>query len=378
MNLLALDRRGWVIFDTCQYQNYYRDVHDVLACPAGTIRRYEYRRDLLSDDAVHLSTKRQRREVLLVYAQKRCAYTRCNSKADITDEQAEIDYVATRLASMLNVVVDGDRYYFDFALAEYPNQDATEFKEILAPLLSRGEVPWSKWVSTCIDGRKIRRLREAENGKCWTSVVNRLAAPPMQFCGDAFWRVAGPYDRKGRVLPTKTEWMRHDGQVRQAKSYFVMPESRTWHFELTSVTPYDPPGSRPDFEVKAASTDSTAVAIIGSGRYALRHYTAQQVEYRSEARLALLAAHVDVTLATEPSGPWPSGPAIELRHRVSKGGVRIFLGLLCGFIGLAALGFAMSKLAEQSPKAQVVGYIAGPLLLVAGVYLLSGKIEFKS
>ena len=55
----------WVVFDTSQYQKYYRDVHDLLAMPPGWVFRYNYRDTHMSGDALQKAASDATKPILL-------------------------------------------------------------------------------------------------------------------------------------------------------------------------------------------------------------------------------------------------------------------------------------------------------------------------
>src|SRR6266851_7082324 len=179
----------WIVFDTSQLMKYYEDVHNILAQPFGSTMRYNYKLNLLSDDAVKKIQGKPSAPVLLVYMQKNAEYERGEKYSVAPREELPFLYVATRLANMLNVTQDGESFYFDFQLQGYPLQGET-LSGLMRELEAKGEVPWSKnnqgkpagcYVCTC---ENIARLRELQNGDeqaNWSNIVNLLSAPPMQF-----------------------------------------------------------------------------------------------------------------------------------------------------------------------------------------------------
>src|SRR5215472_14946123 len=94
------------MFDTSQYQKYYRDVHDVLAAPKNWILRYNYDEKYLTDGAIALveNSAAKRVPVLLVYTQMDVVYQRESGKSVVPAGQHKQVFLATRIGAMIAVV----------------------------------------------------------------------------------------------------------------------------------------------------------------------------------------------------------------------------------------------------------------------------------
>src|ERR1700674_1058615 len=94
----------WIIFDTCTRQPYYQDVHNLLALPAGSILRYQYRKLRLTDKALAAVSAWQKWDaVLLVYAQSR-AYAKKEPDPTAIFSFDDMLWVPTRFATLRNLV----------------------------------------------------------------------------------------------------------------------------------------------------------------------------------------------------------------------------------------------------------------------------------
>lgn len=372
----------WVVFDTCTRPQYYEDVHNLLALPSGATIRYDYRQKYLSADAIVLSSGRQVVPVLLVYAQKNAPYSREGTSLQVPDGDLDVLWVATRVGRMLNVVKDADKYYFDFQVASYPNQNAGALDSILGPLRATGEVPWTKWVCTSTQDLSLRTLEGGDAQTNWAAIVNALGTYPMQFSNDAFWRLVGPFKgSQGRLRYPKLESLTESGRIRQRRSRYVMIENNTWRCEIVSDAPRSGTGgsARPRYVVEASTTDDKAIKIIGNPTYELRTYTARTLEYRAQPVPVFAQRSADLTLSTSPKPTdWPTGPRIELRHVVRKSYLRVAVGILIGTAGMITGGLGVSRLFENDTLHGAVLAVGGALLLVAARFILSGKWEFKS
>jgi len=347
----AMAEEFWVIFDTSTLRDYYRDVHNVLAAPEGVVIRYEYRTKYLSDAAIALAERPSPRAVLLLYAQQDTQYPRSEGKSAPSDPSVADELVfATRLATMVNVTKDGENYYFDFQVAEYPNQDQTALATILGTLETQGTVPWKnrKWVATSTLHEKLDVLKIGEIQQNWTEIVNRLSTPPVQFSGDAFWRLEGPF-QAGSQSPTRPsiEYDTEPGRPPRARSYFQITETSSWKFDLVSET-----SGKAQYDVAGESSDPKILELMGAPKYGLRQYTRQAIDYRARSTALFGDVAADLTLDTLPrNADWPSGPRLSFRYEQQRNWRRIVFGFGSGLVGL--------------------------VLLVLSGFILTGRIAFK-
>jgi hypothetical protein len=347
----SMNGEFWVIFDTSTLRDYYQDVHNLLAMPEGFVIRYEYRTKYLSDEAIKLAESAGARPVLFLYTQRDTEYPRNTDGTSFPRDRAGAElYFATRVGTMINVTRDGDNYYFDFQVAEYPNQDQGAIEAIRDELYVKGSVPLKngKWVATSSLMDKLEVLKLGETQQNWAEIVHRLSTPPVQFSGDAFWRVEGPFQPgNSTAIKPSLKYDTPSGRPPQARSFFYIPENSSWKFDLVSET-----SGKAQYSVEGKSSDTGTLTIMGTPTYGLRQYTRQDIEYRAQSTALFGQAAADLSLETVPhNGEWPSGPKLTFRYELQRNWRRI------------ALGFASG--------------IAGLLLLALSGFILTGKISFK-
>lgn len=358
----------WVIFDTCQYTQYYQDVHNLLALPEGATMRYDYKQDLMSDAAIKLAQEKTSHPILFVYAQKAGAYTRVGANSKRPDGILKTVFVATRAGKMLSVTKDAKSYYFDFEVAGYPHQDRQLLGGILNELEENEETPWRKWVSVSTEIGNLTALLSGEEQDNWSAIVDLLGTPPMQFAGDAFWRIKALYADSGARKFPMVEYYSDGDRSRQARSKFEMVENESWRVELLSETAKGLTSSTAaeapigEYTVDATTTDAKILTVSGTPVFDLRHYTGQMIEYRAESHPVFGKAIADLVLRTKPqSSQWPSGANIVLRHQLRRNRVRLAFGTATGIIGTVLFTIAGSKSFEASAGATPMK-IAGVLL----------------
>src|SRR5882724_8742782 len=161
--------RFWVIFDTCQLAEYYLDVHKLLALPAGSIIRYDYHSQYISDEALAVLNGNPDKpsEVLLIYVQH-VGYRRGNGPEYQPVAGEEVLAIGTRLARMrLAPDIGGQRYAFDLEVQGYPKLNPDAINRILEPLIQKSETPWCKWVSISNMNDEMAKLRSGKDTDNW-------------------------------------------------------------------------------------------------------------------------------------------------------------------------------------------------------------------
>jgi hypothetical protein len=378
----------WVVFDTSQLADYYKDVHNLLALPKGATMRYDYKEKYLSAAAREHVQCRDVLPILLVYTQKNAPYTRDEKFSHAPQGNHALLYFGTRLATMLNITQDAQSYYFDFQVGAYPNQDQEALRDILQRLASDGETPWSevkdnrpagKYVcmSSALDS--FKRLEAGEDQANWAAIVNALGKPPMQFSDDAFWRLKGPYSSGVEAIQEPAiEYHAPSGKTRQAEAVYEITENTALRVELVSDISQET-GARPPFQVAGASSDDKTLQFIGNPVFPLRRYTGLIINYRAKAAALIGPTAADLSFTTSPQRtPWVSGPQLTFKYRVKRNGLRMLAGTIAGLLGIASYVVGNSKVLDGYPWWAVVLQAAGILLGAVSVFSLTGKIGFQS
>ena len=274
---------------------------------------------------------------------------------------------------MLNVVRDGDRYNFDFAVEDYPNQLIESIDGILAPLRQKREVPWDKWVTISDRPDLLTTLKSGDPAVNWTNIVQAIGNPPMQFAVDAFWRMEGPFKAQTLIKP-RIEHVLNEEKTAQVRSYFLVNDRQKLRFQLHSQTGGPVAANRPQYEVHATSSQPKSLSVTGDGKFELRHYAEQSVDYESQAVPPLSSKLADLVFETKPDTAWPSGALLKLRHKIRMHSAIQILGCLSGLAGMFLGSEAFKK---DSPNTLILGILA-TCLGVLSVFLLTGKLQFKA
>jgi len=378
MALFKKERTFWVIFDTSQYPAYYRDVHDLIAAPKGYVLRYQYRDALLAESAwEHVQANREL-PILFLYAQKSSEYRREETKSLPSNDNAPTLFILTRVGRMRHMVREGGKVYFDFEVESYPdNNKATAINELMSPLVSSSEVPWTKWVTVSNNYELFQQLCAGSDEDNWRCLVELLGKSPIQFANDAFWRIKGPFLKNGKVVSAAARKVKVNGEVRRITSEYRWKENSLGFLQLVSSAPTQVSPHRPQYAVEAKVSGSEKLKIVGSGTYALRHYDEKPIEYTTLEMSPFRTDSADLILQTVPtSESWTAGPRLEMRHVIRKGHMISLLGIASGLAGLGLTTLGGSKLFENDALNGVKILLIGLLLLTGAKYMLTGKLEF--
>lgn len=379
----------WIVFDVGQVPQYYRDVHNLLALPVGTTIRYDYRREYLCEAAVDRAERcpTEQLPVLLLYEQRATPYLRDRGRSRPQDMGTPSVYVTTRLATMLNITQDGDSFYFDLEVTSYPNQDQAALNELITVLQANGNYPWAdakdgfpvgRFVCLSTLMRLHAQLSAGDEHQNWVAIVDTMARPPMQFSGDAFWRLKGPFPKWGdqRSEPD-IDYHQEEGRTRQAQARYDFAENTVWRFELVSEAGRQIE-NRPEYECEIKTSDDTVLKFLGTPLYRLRHYTGQMVEFKTQNARLFGQGGGALVFGTRPQPTeWPAGPSFSLPFSIRKHRGRVSVGVLLGVAGVATFVLGDSALLDEAPLWAALLKFVGILLCVGATLFLTGKLMFE-
>lgn len=373
----------WVIFDVSQLADYYEDVHNVIALPPGATIRYDYHRNYLTDMAIQLAETQVTRNALLLYEQKKVPYKRTSTESRPANLNSPCVRVATRLGKVLNVVSEGDRYYFDIQVGKYPAQTPDDLGEILNGL--EQSYPWFEEKNGFAEGKFVCvsaaeaayvRIGLGDEDQKWQSVVNGLSHGGMQFAGDVFWRLSGPLKGAGTSI-REPHVVKHceSGVVRRADAVYTIPRGTTFRFELTSDVGRYVPG-RPHYQAKITSSDKTAVRLSGASLFPLRRYSTQMVQFRAESAEKFGKGSADLSFTTVPKqANWPGGPSFRLHFNSRENRIRLWIGIILAVLGTIALITGKSEYMKDQKELALKIAIAGALIDLLAAALLIRKLS---
>lgn len=377
----------WVIFDTSQYPDYYRDVHNLISYPPLATMRYDYKEKYLSASAIELARSTEPTPILFIYTQKNGAYVRDEGRSVAPAGIGSIKYISLRLGTMLNVTKSGETYYFDFQLRAYPNAEGKALNAILTALIAMNEVPWAvekngapygKWLSVSQDQHNYQALSSGDDHANWAAIVNQLTASPLQFANDSFWRLKGPYEHGGDVVrEPEISYETESGQTRKAEAVYILPENGLWRFEVISEMGKGG-GPRPQYSVDVTSTDEKILKPVGLPHVGLRRSTGEMINFRTETAPLVGRSLVLFSLVTQPQpASWVVGPNLAFKFRVHRNRLRVFLGVLFGLVGSLAYVIADSGWKDQHPLASGIVKFCGIIAGAISLFFLTGKISFE-
>jgi hypothetical protein len=369
----------WVIFDSSTRREYYQDVHNLLAMPAGSIIPYDYRTKYFSPSALaEMEARRGGKEVLLVYAQSK-AYQK-NGEAPVgTIPFADGLWVGTRLATLRSASFSVDQYYIDLQLEGYPAPNEHALSEILRPLIHKSEAPFSKWIAISETDEHLRSLRAGADAENWTSIINKLGVAPSQFAGDSFWRISkvSSGEHATEIVPNTEE--RLSGSLRRAVAIFPVNGLGRLAIEIESRQPQgEEDGNLMEGEARAISVACGAevLAAFDGRSLPLRRFQHVPIEGQIASTDSFHAQDCKLHLATGPvpEGKYPVGPDFSLNLRVAMDPTRMKLAVLSGVLGAIGLTIGVALLRDHVEwGVPLVG--VSVLLAVTSYYSLTGKFK---
>src|SRR5579871_3225422 len=377
----------WIIFDTSQLMDYYRDVHNLLALPAGATMRYDYKQKYLSEEAIRRANSNDSASVLFIYMQKDGNYHRDEKHTVAPEGALPFTYVATRLGNMLCQVKDGESYYFDFQVGRYPAQNHV-FDRLMHGLERIGETPWAtvrnggpsgKYVCVSTEMDALTELEAGEDQQKWSSIVSRLSTPPIQFSQDSFWRLKGPYRGKAdEVTLPRIQLHIEKGKTRHSEAVYHITENTGWRFELISEIGQGV-GARNAFHVEGSTSDDKVVKFTGGPNFPLRRYTGTMIEFRAQTAQLIGQTSAEISFATSPQPTgWVTGPVFALKYRIMRNKWRIGIGTFTGAVGICSYVLGDSQLLECHPLISIILKILGLLFGVASAFAFTGNIAFSA
>jgi hypothetical protein len=380
----ANDGRFWVVFDTSSRLAYYRDVHNLLAAPAGSIMRYDYRRKYLTEEvtaALDDKTVSLPDHVLLAYAQHP-TYTRGAAAIPNIAAFDNALWVGTRLARMVCVTDAAGEYFFDFQVLGYPAQGPA-FLGIIQERFESGETPTSKYISFSANNASFADLTVGIDEERWAAIVETLALPPSQFAGDVFWRVVS-FKETGRPGPISFALTpdREGTEIRQMRAHLPVSESKVYSCEIaTKRSPANRHGGPPtEYRIQVGSDERELLRVVGSGQIEVRQYTREHLEIECKSLGFLISRWAGVSLQTIPKdGEWVQGAELAVRVRVEKrwGVAVVSLIMLAAAVVLAPVS-AWPLFQGTAHGVLPLAGLAGAVILGAvGATLWSGKLATK-
>lgn len=370
----------WVIFDSSTKREYYQDVHNLLAMPAGSVIPYDYRTKYFSPSALaEMEARRGGNQVLLVYAQSK-SYQKNGDPPAGTIPFADGLWVGTRLATLRSAAFSVDQYYIDLQLEGYPAPNEHALTEILRPLIESNEAPFSKWIAISERDEHFRSLRAGADAENWTAIINKLGVAPSQFAGDSFWRVAKLVSGEDAIpIKPHIEERPSSSGLKRARSVFTVNGLDRVGIEVESRQPQaEEDSNAPEVEPRdiSISCDAEPLSAFKGKSLPLRRFQHVAVEGQIAAIDSFHPQDCKVHLTTGPTpeGKYPVGPNFPLDLRATMDPTRMKLGVLSGILGAAGVGVG-AVLAKDHVDWGIISVVLGILLGVTSYSTLTGKFK---
>jgi hypothetical protein len=383
-----------VVFDTCTRSQYYADVHQLLALPAGAILRYDYQEKYFSPEAfAYLRGLKEPDcpvDVILFYGQFN-DYAKGSGDPEPKNRLLDVEtavLIPTRYARLRNVAVEdrvggdgGSRsiIYFHMELSGFPDPDSPAIRPLLDMLAAKKELPFEKWVALAPEEADLSAFRQ-DGVQLWGKVVDRLATPPSQFHGDVFWRIDHLEKESGserRTIVPQARATNRFGQQDYFSDYQLDPLS-SYRVTLSSFVPAAEGKDLPDGTAVTIKADDGELLTIPEPKQEFRRNASSQFKIGVKAVADIKPRHVSLSLKTEvpdQKSPYTPGSVADISVVTSIGGYRV-AGLLGLAIPGAVLGIWATVLFRDGniPWGMVAGAV-GVLLIFFSVALFTGRIK---
>lgn len=193
-----------IVFDTCTQEEYRRDVHRVLAMPAGGIVRYEYKRHLFSKESLasleSISASSLPIDALLMYGELKTFRRGQSEKGWPMLTWANANFTPTRSARVRNVYVHDDVIHFHLELRGFLDPGNPHIEPLLRALEAVNQLPFGAreeqycWISMLPSSMQPVEVElKSDAAGPWSRVIDWLFEKDTQFKGDAFWRLLRVY-----------------------------------------------------------------------------------------------------------------------------------------------------------------------------------------
>jgi hypothetical protein len=380
-----------VVFDTCTRPQYYADVHQLLALPAGTILRYDYQEKYFSPEA--FSYLRQLKEsdcpidVVLFYGQfEDYAKGGEDPKGRMLDPATSL-LIPTRFARLRNVAfeerVGGDDQsrsivYFHMELAGFPNPDSPAIRSLLDMLAAKRELPFEKWAALAPTNADLTAFRQ-DGTEFWSKVVDRLATPPSQFHGDVFWRIDHLEKiefSKRRTLRPRLRHTNRFGDLEFWSDYSLDPLSR-YRLALSNFVPTVEGKDLPAGAAVTISADDTEQLTLPESKQEFRRNASTQFKISVRAVTDIAPRHIALSVRTHMpghAGDYSPGSLADISVMTGISGYRVAGTLALALLGFASVAGASGLIRTSIPAALVLGTI-GSFLVFLAIVLFTGKIK---
>jgi hypothetical protein len=380
-----------VVFDTCTRPQYYADVHQLLALPAGAILRYDYQEKYFSPEA--FAYMRQLKEsdcpveVVLFYGQFADYAKGCEDPKGRVLDPANSVLIPTRFARLRNVAfeerVGGDGQsrslvYFHMELAGFPNPDSPAIRPLLDMLAHKRELPFEKWVTIAPDDTDLTAFRQ-DGTEFWGKVVDRLATPPSQFHGDVFWRI-DHLEKTGAGQQRKLRpQLRHTNRFGDQEFWSDYNLDRLSRYRL-ALSNFVPTVEGKDLPAGAAITikaDDTEQLALPEPKQEFRRNASTQFTVSVKAVTDIAPRHIKLSVRTEIPGhatPYTPGSLAEISVMTRISGYLVFVAIVLALLGVALIAGATGLIKTDLPQALVLGVI-GALFSFFAYVIFTGKMK---
>lgn len=383
-----------VIFDTCTKPDYYKDVHQVLASPAGAIIRYDYERKLWTDEAQsqaeRLLRSRESIPALLLYGQVR-DYTKGAKDPSFMLTYDNAIFIPTRYATVVNFGVEAhanserDNLYLHLEMDQFVSPDNPELPKLIKELEKRKQLPFDreqayKWVSKCPENVDVAMLSTRDE-KNWTLVVDRFASAPSQFEGDVFWRFSDflkvSSNSENTTMDLQKRVTNRLGSIQSFHSDFLVDDLNEYAVAVRNYIPNAEQKELPPHAAISVKEDTSKRLLLPDHNVQLRRGASDQLKVGVSQINFLNSKFAKLVVETEIpdyEDVYPPGSLIELTLELRKNRGRLLSTLLAALFAFVSAG-ASAVLMRQDVGQGIVCLMLSVLLFWLANWLWTDAVN---
>jgi len=382
----------WVIFDTCTRPEYYQDVHNILALPPKSIVRYNYNVKYLDNlSAKYADSAEFPKKVLLLYGEFNQYEKGTDVKKfkELRNSEQDFFIIPTRICELKNLQKINGEVYFDLELQEYPySENNSNVNDIVKSL--DGAIPFNsigKYIAISGSINEFDFLKSSGNDKSNWSAIVKLFQEKSQFKDDSFWRLEGPFKKKGKIILPKITYNKESKS--SYLNHYVINEGKEFYFNLYN---YEPLGNvkyelllkkvqegadYEDFIRKIKINDEYSPVISFLKQINLRQYFVSKVKFQRNFNSDLLTKEGACYFNTIGQiDHWPIGANFYLYFQLRKNPYLIILAITLILMGVG-FGLYSKHMMDKNIWCAINKALISTMCFIISSFILYRQVKTK-
>lgn len=383
-----------LIFDTCTKPDYYKDVHKVLASPAGSVIRYDYERRLWTEEAQELAeaiiANRNPIPALLIYGQVK-DFKKGNPDPTFMLTSDNAIFIPTRCAHVVNfsvephAVKDRENLYLHLEMGGFLRPDSAELQTLISQLEIKRQLPFDrekayKWVSKCPNEVSVEALLDASDEN-WSLVVDKFASSPSQFAGDVFWRVVDFDKVSSDSQETRVQMGKRPtnkiGSTHNLHNDYLLNDLDEYAVSVRNYIPVAEERELPPHAAISAKEDTSKLLSLPEHSVALRRNAEDRLKVGVSQINFLNSRYAKLVIETELpdyTNEYPPGSLVDLTVELRKNRSRMVFTFLAAIIAFVAMSAAVVLMRQDFGQGMTCVLVSLLLFWVA-TWLWTGEVN---